>query len=173
MDIDRTIEGRERYTINVRYPRELRDDLERLRRVLVPTMDGAQIPLAQLGRLAATMGPPMIKSEAGSLVGWVYVDVVGRDIGGYVRDAKAAVADSLELPAGYRLGWTGQYGSRIAPPAARLPSRSRSCWHPRAELRRRRRALLVATAVPLSLVGSIWLMALGYLLSIAASRDDR
>jgi Cu(I)/Ag(I) efflux system membrane protein CusA/SilA len=173
MDIDRTIEGRERYTINVRYPRELRDDVDHLRRVLVATMDGAHIPLAQLGRFEVTMGPPMIKSEAGSLVGWVYVDVEGRDIGGYVRDAKAAVAESLELPAGYRLSWTGQYEfleriqkrMRVVIPLtlgivfAILTLNFGGAVQ----------ALLVMTSVPLSLVGSIWLMAaLGYNTSIAA-----
>ena len=173
MDIDRTIEGRERYTINVRYPRELRDDVESLRRVLVPTMDGAQIPLAELGRLETTMGPPMIKSEAGSLVGWVYVDVAGRDIGGYVRDAKAAVAASLELPPGYRLGWTGQYEflerirSRlliVVPLTLAIVFAILTLNFGGAV-----QALLVMTAVPLSLVGSIWLMAaLDYNTSIAA-----
>ena len=173
MDIDRTIEGRERYTINVRYPRELRDDVEHLRRVLVPTMDGAQIPLAQLGRFTASMGPPMIKSEAGSLVGWVYVDVEGRDIGGYVRDAKAAVAKSLELPSGYRLSWTGQYEFLeriqkrlrvVVPLTLGLVFAILTLNFGGAV-----QALLVMTSVPLSVVGSVWLMAaLGYNTSIAA-----
>jgi len=173
MDIDRTIEGRERYTINVRYPRELRDDVDQLGRVLVPTMDGAQIPLAQLGRFQATMGPPMIKSEAGSLVGWVYVDVEGRDIGGYVRDAKEAVAASVEIPAGYRLGWTGQYEflERIRARLRIVVPLTLALVFAILTLNfgGAAQALLVMTAVPLSLVGSIWLMAaLGYNTSIAA-----
>jgi copper/silver efflux system protein len=138
LEIDETIEGRERYSINIRYPRELRDSLEKLRGVLVPvmapgegmssgdtgmgasTMGGSpaggagsttkrQIPLGQLGRFEARMGAPMIKSENGSLTGWVYVDVEGRDIGGYVEAAKAAVAEHLRLAPGYTLKWTGQY----------------------------------------------------------------
>jgi Cu(I)/Ag(I) efflux system membrane protein CusA/SilA len=173
MDIDRTIEGRERYTINVRYPRELRDDVEHLRRVLVPASNGAQIPLAQLGRFEATMGPPMIKSEAGSLVGWVYVDLEGRDIGGYVDDAKAAVSESLDLPAGYRLGWTGQYEflERIRQRLLVVVPLTLVIVFAILTLNFGGpvQALLVMTSVPLSLVGSIWLMAaLGYNTSIAA-----
>ncbi len=173
MDIDRTIEGRERYTINVRYPRELRDDPDHLRRVLVPTMDGAQIPLTQLGRLEATMGPPMIKSEAGSPVGWVYVDVEGRDIGSYVSDAKRAVAASLELPAGYRLRWTGQYEflERIRARLLVVVPLTLAIVFGILTLNfgGAVQALLVMTSVPLSLVGSIWLMAaLDYNTSIAA-----
>jgi Cu(I)/Ag(I) efflux system membrane protein CusA/SilA len=173
MDIDRTIEGRERYTINVRYPRELRDEPDQLGRVLVSTMDGAQIPLAQLGRFEATMGPPMIKSEAGSLVGWIYVDVEGRDIGGYVNDAKAAVAEALALPPGYRLVWTGQYEflERIrARLQIVLPLTLAVVFGILAlNFGGAVQALLVMSAVPLSLIGSVWWMAaLGYNTSIAA-----
>ncbi len=116
LDVDTTIEGRERYKINVRYPRELRDDIDKLKKILVPITkpEGApgrveHVPLGQLGKIEAVMGPPMIKDEMGSLTGWVYVDIEGRDIGGYVKDAKKAVAESLKLPTGYYLKWTGQY----------------------------------------------------------------
>jgi copper/silver efflux system protein len=139
MSIDRTIEGRERYSINVRYARELRDDVEKIKRVLVPlgqtemSASGgegmsdsqasapaspskkpiAQIPLGQLVEIKTVGGPPLIKNENGSLTGWVYVDMSGRDIGRYVADAKKAVRDKIEnaglLPAGYRFEWTGQY----------------------------------------------------------------
>jgi len=192
MDVDTTIEGRERYRVNVRYPREFRDNVEALRSVLVPvprlvprraptggagsstgdaagpggsgmgaasmggpapmggagmgasalgtvlaslpaggasmsggmsgggmggksTMGGSGgatptfVPLGDLARIETVMGPPMIKSEMGSLTGWVYVDIAGRDVGGYVDDAKAAVARSVKLPPGYTLKWTGQY----------------------------------------------------------------
>ncbi|MBC8095037.1 MAG: efflux RND transporter permease subunit, partial [Akkermansiaceae bacterium] len=140
MAIDRTIEGRERYSINVRYSRELRDDVEKLKRVLVPVAMGEtgsggngeagmsssdspsrrfsvspvqQIPLGQLVEIQTTSGPPLIKNENGSLTGWVYVDMTGRDIGGYVAEAKKAVHEQIEkaglLPAGYRFEWTGQY----------------------------------------------------------------
>jgi copper/silver efflux system protein len=138
MAIDRTVEGRERYSINVRYGRELRDDPDKLNRVLVPVgqsamSDGgngddlamsqeagtggrkqlAQVPLGQLVEMQTTSGPPLIKNEDGSLTGWVYVDMTGRDIGHYVADAKRAVQEKIEqaglLPAGYRFEWTGQY----------------------------------------------------------------
>ncbi|MEK7684136.1 MAG: efflux RND transporter permease subunit, partial [Verrucomicrobiota bacterium] len=144
MAIDRTIEGRERYSINVRYGRELRDDPEKLKRVLVPVgmnetangrmgetamSDGAdspsrrlagssstviaQVPLGQLVDIRTTGGPPLIKNEDGALTGWVYVDMTGRDIGGYVAEAKQAVHEKIEkaglLPPGYRIEWTGQY----------------------------------------------------------------
>lgn len=117
MAIDRTIEGRERYTINVRYSRELRDDPEKLKDVLVPVMAQSgmpvQIPLGQLADIRVRSGPPVIRDEDGSLTGWVYIDITGRDVGGYVADAKKAVREHIEeaglLPAGYRFVWTGQY----------------------------------------------------------------
>jgi Cu(I)/Ag(I) efflux system membrane protein CusA/SilA len=137
MAVDRTVEGRERYSINVRYSRELRDDPDKLKRVLVPVNVGqasssvgmtdsmsssaspmsqspiAQIPLGQLADIRISTGPPLIKNEDGALTGWVYVDVARRDLGGYVADAKKAIAEKIEqaglLPAGYRLEWTGQY----------------------------------------------------------------
>jgi copper/silver efflux system protein len=107
--ISSTVEGRERYPINVRYARELRDDVEKLRRVLVPTMNGAQVPLGQLADIRLTTGPAMIKNEEGQLVGYVYVDMAGRDIGGYVEEAKKIVAEKVKLPQGYTLVWSGQY----------------------------------------------------------------
>jgi len=112
LDISTTIEGRERYKINVRYPRELRHDIEALKSVLVPitTSQGIeQVPLGQLGTIETVMGPPMIKDEMGSLTGWIYVDVEGRDIGGYVNEAKEIVNKNVVLPQGYYLKWTGQY----------------------------------------------------------------
>ncbi|HEY2933735.1 MAG TPA: efflux RND transporter permease subunit [Acidobacteriota bacterium] len=104
-----TIEGRERYPVNVRYARGLRNDLGTLGRVLVPTSSGAQIPLAQLADITVRPGPPMIKNEEGFLAGFVYVDVSGRDMGSYVEEAKRIVADKVHLPAGYHLVWSGQY----------------------------------------------------------------
>lgn len=104
-----TVEGRERYPINVRYFRELRDDPEKLKRVLVPTPTGAQVPLAQLTSLRLLSGPAMIRDEDGQLAGYVYVDMSGRDIGGYVEDLKRAVQAQVKLPAGYTLAWSGQY----------------------------------------------------------------
>lgn len=103
------IEGRERYTVNVRYARELRDDLDELARVLVPTLSGAQVPLGALADIRIVQGPGMIRNENGMLAGYVYVDVAGRDIGTYVAEAKAAVAAAVTFPAGYLQLWSGQY----------------------------------------------------------------
>jgi Cu(I)/Ag(I) efflux system membrane protein CusA/SilA len=104
-----TIEGRERYPINVRYLRELRDDPEKLKRVLVTTPTGAQVPLAQLTTLRFLSGPAMIRDEDGMLAGYVYVDMASRDVGGYVEELKRAVHEKVELPPGYTLAWSGQY----------------------------------------------------------------
>ncbi len=104
-----TVEGRERYPVNVRYKRELRDDPDRLKRVLIPTPSGAQIPLGQIAEIVINQGPPSIADEAGALAGLVSVAVSGRDLRGYVQDAQRAVKDRVTLPSGYRLIWTGQY----------------------------------------------------------------
>jgi len=104
-----TVEGRERYPVNVRYKRELRDDPDRLKRVLIPTPSGAQIPLGQVAEMVITQGPPSIADEAGALAGLVSVAVSGRDLRGYVEDAQRMVRERVTLPAGYRLIWTGQY----------------------------------------------------------------
>jgi copper/silver efflux system protein len=109
MNLTTTVEGRERYPVNVRYARELRDDPSRLRRVLVPTPSGAEVPLGQLATISLQTGPPMIKNEEGFRAGFLYVDVTGRDLGSYVEDAKKAVASKVRLPAGYQLAWSGQY----------------------------------------------------------------
>ncbi len=109
MSLTTTVEGRERYPVNVRYARELRDDLPSLRRVLVPTMNGVQVPLGQLASINLETGPPMIKNEEGFKAGFLYVDVAGRDLGSYVEDAKKAVAGRVSVPPGYQLAWSGQY----------------------------------------------------------------
>jgi Cu(I)/Ag(I) efflux system membrane protein CusA/SilA len=111
--VTQTVEGRERYPVNVRYARGLRDDLPALERVLVKTPAGAQVPLGQLAEIAITPGPAMIRDEDGQLAGYVYVDTAGRDIGGYVSAAQAAIAERLQLPAGYTLQWAGQYEFQV------------------------------------------------------------
>ncbi|RJR29580.1 MAG: efflux RND transporter permease subunit [Desulfobacteraceae bacterium] len=129
MTITRTVEGRERYPVNLRYPREMRDDLEKLRRILVPISGGSggamgsgsggqggriyHVPLGQLAEIRMTTGPGMIRDENGMLTGYVYLDVVGRDIGSYVTEAKQIVRDQLKLPAGYSLIWSGQYEFKL------------------------------------------------------------
>ena len=112
-NVTRTIEGRERYPVNVRYARAFREDLPAIERVLVRTPMGSQIPLGQLAEIRFTPGPAMIRDEDGQLAGYVYVDTATSDIGGYVDSARAALGDRLQLPAGYTLGWTGQYEFQV------------------------------------------------------------
>jgi Cu(I)/Ag(I) efflux system membrane protein CusA/SilA len=109
MTVTTTVEGRERYPVNVRYSRDFRNDIANLNRVLVSTANGAQIPITQLADITMRTGPPMIKNEEGFLSGLVYVDVTGRDMGSYVEEAKRMVADRVQLEPGYQLVWSGQY----------------------------------------------------------------
>src|SRR5438552_3438271 len=109
MSVSQTVEGRERYSINLRYVRDARSDLDGLKRVLVAASDGAQIPITQLADIAITTAPPSIRDEDGQLVGYVFVDVAGRDLGGYVAEAKQSVANRVVVSPGYRLGWAGQF----------------------------------------------------------------
>jgi Cu(I)/Ag(I) efflux system membrane protein CusA/SilA len=109
-NVTTTIEGRERYPVNVRYMRDYRSDPDALKRVLVPAMDGqTQIPLAQLADIQVISGPAMLRDENGMLNGYVYVDVAGRDIGSYVEEAKQVVSNNVKLPPGYSFAWSGQY----------------------------------------------------------------
>ena len=112
-NVTRTVEGRERYPVNVRYERGFRDTLPDLRRVLVKAPSGAQIPLSDLTEITLTTGPAMIRDENAQLAGYVYLDTVTRDIGGYVDQAKQAIGQKLKLPAGYTLVWTGQYEFQV------------------------------------------------------------
>jgi len=109
MNISQTVEGLERYPINLRYSRELRDDLTSLRRVLVPSPSGAQIPLEQLATLRFEKGPPVVKTENARPNAWIYVDLEEIDVGTYVGEARKAVEAAVELPPGYTLQWSGQY----------------------------------------------------------------
>jgi len=171
-NITTTIEGRERYPVNVRYPRELRDDLEKLKRVLVPTPTGQQIPLAQLADIRLVSGPAMIRNENGLLAGYVYVDMAGRDIGGYVTEAKRVVARELKLPAGYALTWSGQYENML-----RVQERLKVvlpltlfiiCVLLYMNTKSMVKTAIVMLAVPFSLIGAVWLLwMLGYNISIA------
>ncbi len=109
MNITTTIEGLERYPVNLRYGRELRDDLSKLRRILIPTPSGAQIPITQVARISIKKGPPSIKSENARLNAWIYVDIKDIDVGTYVKNAKAVLAEKITIPAGYSITWSGQY----------------------------------------------------------------
>ena len=172
-NVSTTIEGRARFPVNVRYPRELREDPESLGRVLVMTPSGAQVPLAQLANLRMVSGPSMIRNENGMLAGYVYVDIAGRDVGGYVDEAKAAVARSVTLPPGYSLEWSGQYENMV-----RVRERLKVvvpitlfviCFLLYLNTRSGVKTGIVMLAVPFSAVGAVWLMALlDYNVSIAA-----
>ena len=168
-----TIEGRERYTVNVRYARELRDDVAALRRVLVPTPSGAQVPLDELADITLTEGPAMIRNENGLLAGYVYVTSSDPDLGGYVERAKAAVHDRLQLPVGYSLAWSGQYENllrvrermKIVLPITVCLIFLLLYMNTKSVVK----AGIVMLAVPFSAIGAFWfLWLLGYNLSIAA-----
>ena len=109
MNVSTIIQGRERYPVNVRYPRGLRDDLDKLQRVLIPTPGGEHIPMAQVAKISIKKGPPVIKSENARLNAWIYIDLKDIDVGTYVEQAKIIVNEGLELPPGYSLLWSGQY----------------------------------------------------------------
>ncbi len=168
------IEGRERYSVNVRYPRELREDLDRLSRVLVPTMSGAQVPLAQLSTIRQVQGPAMIRNENGLLSGYVYVDfdTSKEDVGGYVEKAKEVVAKSVQVPPGYTLSWSGQYENMIRVKERLkvvIPVTLVLIWLLMyANTKSAMKTMIVLLAVPFSLIGAVWfLWLLGYNLSIA------
>jgi Cu(I)/Ag(I) efflux system membrane protein CusA/SilA len=109
MNVTHTVEGLERYPVNVRYGRELRDNIPALRRVLIPTPSGAQVPIGQLADIRIRKGPPGIKSENARLNAWIYVDIKDIDVGTYVKRAQQKVLETVAMPPGYSLVWSGQY----------------------------------------------------------------
>jgi Cu(I)/Ag(I) efflux system membrane protein CusA/SilA len=172
MNVTQTVEGLERYPVNVRYPQRVRDSVQQLRLLPIVTPNGARIALADVADVSVVDGPPVIKSENARPNGWTYVDIADRDLGSYVAEAQRVVADSIELPTGYSLGWSGQYEymvrarDRLAIVApitlavivlllfinfGRLPE-----------------VAIVMGTLPLALVGGFWLLyLLGYDLSVA------
>jgi Cu(I)/Ag(I) efflux system membrane protein CusA/SilA len=174
MNVSETVEGRERYPINVRYARDFREDPEALRRVLVGTPLGAQVPLEQVADVEFRMGPAFVRSEAGRLVGFVSVHVADRPIVDYVEDAKRAVAERVALPPGTRLEWAGvyQHWERatarlwLVVPATLLLVAFLLYWNTGSVVE----TGIVLLAVPFSLIGALWLLfALDYHLSIAVA----
>jgi Cu(I)/Ag(I) efflux system membrane protein CusA/SilA len=172
VEVSETVEGRERYAISVRYAREFRDNPEALKRVIVSTPAGPQVPLSQLASLSFSTGPEMIRSEDGRLVGFVFVDVVGRPIAEFVADARRAVAESVTLAPGTRLEWAGQfrYLERakerllVAVPVTVLLVMLLLYLNTGSLVE----TLIVLLAVPFSLIGAVWLLyALDYNLSVA------
>lgn len=174
MNVTQTVEGRERYPVNLRYPREIRDSLENLRLLPIVTMSGAVIPLRDVASVEISEGPDMIRSENARLNGWVYVDIAGRDLGSYVKDAQKAVNQEIKLPAGYSISWSGQYEylerakerlTTIAPVALAIIILLLFL-----NFKRFSEVIIILTTLPLALVGSVWLLyLLGYNLSVAAA----
>jgi Cu(I)/Ag(I) efflux system membrane protein CusA/SilA len=171
-NITTTIEGRERFPVNVRYQRSFRTDVNALKRTLISTPRGSQVPLDQVATIALTTGPTVIRTEQAQLLGYVYVDIADRDIGSYVADAKAEVAKLVKLPEGYYLEWSGQYeymmraGERlkIVIPVTLLIVIVLLYFSTRSVVK----IAIVLLAVPFSLIGAFWLIyLLGYNLSVA------
>jgi copper/silver efflux system protein len=174
MNITETVEGLERYPVNLRYPRELRDDLETLKRVLIPTPTGVQIPLAQVADLNYRRGPPVIKSENARPNAWIYVDISTSDIGGFVAKAKRVLEEQVNVPAGYTITWSGQFEYmeraaerlRIVAPATLLIIFLLLYFN----FRNITEPLIVMMAIPFGLVGGIWLIyAYDYNMSVAVA----
>jgi Cu(I)/Ag(I) efflux system membrane protein CusA/SilA len=169
------VEGRERYGVTVRYPRELRSDPQQIaREVLVPTMDGAMVPLGQLARVVVAKGAPAIRTENALLSAYIYVDIRGRDIGGYVADAKKAVAQQVKFPPGYYIAWSGQFEymeRAIEKMKVVIPVTLLSIFLLLyLNFRRITETLIVMLSVPFALVGGVWLMwILDYNLSVAVA----
>ena len=172
MNITTTVEGLERYPVNLRYGREFRHNLEALRQILVATPMGQHIPLGNLANIVIEKGPPAIKSENSRPNAWVYVDITGIDVGTYVQRAQEAVREGVELPAGYNIAWSGQYEYMVRAQERLLVVvpmtlmiifviiylNTRSLF----------KTLIVLLAVPFSLIGAYWLLyLLGYNTSVA------
>ena len=173
-NIGETVEGLQRFPINLRYPRELRDSVDKLRDLPILTERGAQIRLGDVATLGISDGPPMLKSENARLTGWVYVDLRGRDLSSAVRDMQRSVAQQVRLPAGYSLSWSGQFEFlaravaklKIVVPVTLLIIFGLLFF----TFRRFADALLIMATLPLALVGGFWLIfLLGYNLSIASA----
>ena len=172
MNVTYTVEGLERYPVNLRYNRKFRDNLEELRRVMVPTPSGAQIPLTQLADISIKKGPAGIKSENSKRSAWVFVDIKGMDIGTYVKQARALVDENIDLPAGYSLVWSGQYEYmekarktlNIIIPATLLVIFLLLYIH----FGNLIEVVIVMASLPFALLGGFWLIyLLGYNLSVA------
>jgi Cu(I)/Ag(I) efflux system membrane protein CusA/SilA len=171
--IGETIEGRERYPIVLRYPRGQRDSLAALAQLPLVAPGGVQLTLSQVAALSLSPGPPMLKSENGRLVGYIFVDVAGRDLGSVVADLQQRTAKEIKLPPGYAIAWSGQY-EYLQRALSRLQ------WVVPAALaiiflliylvfRRFSEAAIILLSVPLALVGGLWLIwALGHAMSIAS-----
>ncbi len=172
MNVTQTVEGLERYPVNLRYPQRVRDSVQQLRLLPIVTPAGARIALADVADVKVVDGPPVIKSENARLNGWSYVDITGRDLGSYVAEAQRVVAESVDLPAGYSLSWSGQYEYMV-----RAKERL-SVVGPVTlaiivlllylNFRRFAEVAIIIGTLPMALIGGLWLLyLLGYDLSVA------
>ena len=172
MNVTQTVEGLERYPVNVRYPQRVRDSVEQLRLLPIVTPHGARIALADVADVKVVDGPPAIKSENARLNGWTYVDIAGRDLGSYVAEAQQVVTDLVELPAGYSLAWSGQYEYMV-----RAKERLTVLGPVTLAIivlllylnfRRFAEVAIIIGTLPMALIGGLWLLyLLGYDLSVA------
>lgn len=174
MNITETVEGLERYPVNLRYPRSLRGDLESLKRILVPTPVGSQIPLAMLAEIKYTRGPPVIKSENARPNAWIYVDISTSDIGGFVAKAKQILKEQVNVPAGYTITWSGQFEYmeraaerlRIVAPLTLLIIFLLLYFNFRNIIE----PVIVMMSIPFGLIGGIWLIYInGYNMSVGVA----
>lgn len=172
MNVTETVEGLERYPVNVRYAREVRENLTDLGRVLIPTPSGAQIPIEYVANLQIRKDAPVIKTENARYSSWVYVDLTTSDLGSYVNDARQTVKQRLDLPSGYSLTWSGQYEYmerakkrlQVVVPITLLIIFLLLYFN----FKNLQESLIVLLTLPFSLVGSFWLMyILDYNLSVA------
>lgn len=162
MNVTYTVEGLARYPVNVRYPRELRDNITSLKRVLIPTPSGAHIPIAQVADIKIKKGPAAIKSENARRTAWVYVDIRGIDVGTYVKRAQKVVAEEVEIPAGYNIIWSGQYEYmqaaaerfRIVIPITIVIIFLLLFFH----FKNMTASLIVMLSLPFAVVGGVWLL---------------
>ncbi len=171
-NVTTTVEGRERYPVNVRYLRDYRSDVNTLRRVLVPVVGGqAQIPISELADIKFVSGPAMLRDENGMINGYVYVDVAGRDVGSYVEEAKRVVRENVKLPPGYSIAWSGQYEAMervrqrlmVVLPLTLFLILMLLYLNTKSVAK----TFIIVLAVPFSAVGAIWLLyLLGYNMSI-------
>lgn len=172
MNVTQTVEGLERYPVNLRYPQSLRDSVQAIDALPIVTPGGAQVALGDVAEVRVEDGPPMIKSENARLSGWVFVDIQGRDVGSYVREAQALVERELKLPPGYALSWSGQYEymQRAKQKLALVVPATLAVITLLLFLAFRSFAqvAIILGTVPLALIGGVWLLfALGYPLSVA------
>ncbi|NOZ04167.1 MAG: efflux RND transporter permease subunit, partial [FCB group bacterium] len=172
MNVSFTVEGLERYPINVRYNRELRDSISKLKRVIIPTPTGAQIPISQVAEIRISKGPPVIKSEDARTTAWIYVDLTGIDVGTYVKRAKIALEKELRLPEGYSIIWSGQYEYmerankrlKVVVPITLVIIFLLLYFN----FKNVTESVIVMLSLPFALVGGLWFMyLLGYNMSVA------